>query len=104
MFGHIVRCTTSYEIWHTLELLFTTHSKARTLQLQSLKRGNLSIHDYMLKMKSLAKSLSAAGQLISDDELILGGLGHDYDPVVVNLTSRHDQVSSVYASKPRDAP
>ena len=100
MFGHIVRCNTSHEVWHTLENLFTTHSKARTLQLrfqlQSLKKGNLSIHDYMLKMRSLSETLASAGQLISDDELtlyILGGLGHDYDSVVVNLTSRHDQVT-----------
>ncbi|KAB5529228.1 hypothetical protein DKX38_019309 [Salix brachista] len=65
-------------------------------QLQSLKKGNLSIHDYMLKMRSLSETLASAGQLISDDELtlyILGGLGHDYDSVVVNLTSRHDQVT-----------
>ncbi|KAB5573958.1 hypothetical protein DKX38_001152 [Salix brachista] len=50
----------------------------------------------MLKMRSLAETLASAGQLISDDELtlyILGGLGHDYDSVVVNLTSRHDQVT-----------
>lgn len=100
MFGHVVYCSTSLEVWNTLEDLFTTSSKARTLQLrfqlQSLKKGNLSIHDYMLKMRSLAKNMSAAGQLISDDELILyilGGLGHEYDSVVVNLTSRHDQVT-----------
>ncbi|KAB5519913.1 hypothetical protein DKX38_024232 [Salix brachista] len=50
----------------------------------------------MLKMKSLAETLASAGQQISDDELILyilGGLGHDYDSVVVNLTSRHDPVT-----------
>ncbi|KAB5514017.1 hypothetical protein DKX38_027923 [Salix brachista] len=56
----------------------------------------MSIHDYMLKMKSLAETIVCAGQQISDDELILyilEGLGHDYDSVVVNLTSRHDQVT-----------
>ncbi|KAB5551985.1 hypothetical protein DKX38_009296 [Salix brachista] len=88
------------KVWLTLETLFTTHSKARILQLrfqlQTLKKGNLSIHDYMLRMKSLTETIVSAGQQISDDELILyilGGLGHDYDSVVVNLTSRHDQVT-----------
>ena len=42
-------------------------------------------------MKSLATSLIAAGQQISDDELILhicGGLGPEFESVIVNLTSR----------------
>ena len=45
----------------------------------------------MLKMKAMANSLMAAGQQISDDELILyilGGLGHEFEAIIVNLTSR----------------
>ena len=56
----------------------------------------MSIHDYILKMKSIVESLSAASQLIQDEDLILyilGGLDHDYESVVVNLTSRHDQIT-----------
>ncbi|XP_060970030.1 uncharacterized protein LOC133037187 [Cannabis sativa] len=100
MFGHVVNCLSSHDLWVTLENSYTTSSKARTLQLrfqlQSLKKGSLSIHDYILKMKNIADGLSAAGQLLSDDDLILyilGGLGHEYEAVVVNLTSRHDQVT-----------
>ncbi|XP_062080363.1 uncharacterized protein LOC133785125 [Humulus lupulus] len=47
-------------------------------------------------MKSLAESLNAAGQLISDDELllhILAGLGHGYHPMVVTITSSRDSIS-----------
>lgn len=47
-------------------------------------------------MKSIAETLSAAGQFISDEELILyilGGLSQEYDPVVVNLTSRYDTLT-----------
>ncbi|PON45747.1 hypothetical protein TorRG33x02_328130 [Trema orientale] len=80
--------------------IFTTQSKARTLQLcyqlQSIKKGSLSIHDYILKTKSVADILSAAGQLISDENLILyilGGLSQDYDSVVVNSASRCDELS-----------
>ena len=40
-----------------------------------MKKGNSSIEDYILKMKSLAMSLMAAGQQITDDELILYILG-----------------------------
>ena len=42
-------------------------------------------------MKTNANALITAGQQISDDELILyilGGLGPEFDSVVVNVTSR----------------
>lgn len=100
MFGHVVRCTTSFKVWPTLELLFTTQLKARTLQIcfqfQSLKKENMFIRDYMLKMTSLAENLSTAGQIILDEELILyilGDLGHDYDLIVITLTSRPDTIT-----------
>ena len=71
-------------------------SKARVLQwrllLQTTKKGGGSFEDYILKMNDMATSLIAAGQQISDDELvlyILGGLGLEYESVVVNLTSRY---------------
>ena len=56
-----------------------------------LKKGSMTVHDYFLKMRTIADTLTFTGQSISDDELllyILGGLGSEYDPVVVNLTSR----------------
>ena len=95
LLGHVVHCQSVVEVWIVLEQLFSTKSKTRALQLrlslQTLKKGNGSIEDYVLKMKSLATSLIAAGQQISDDELILyilKGLGPEFEFVIVNLTSR----------------
>lgn len=100
MLGHVVRCTSSYQILCTLEQLAAGNSRARLLQLrfqlQSVKKGSLSINDYILKMKSIANGINVAGQAISDEDLILyilGGLGSEYDPVVINLTSRQDSIS-----------
>ena len=56
----------------------------------------MTIHDYFLKIRGIADTLASTRQIISDDELLLymlSGLGSEYDPVVVNLTSRHDYVS-----------
>ena len=61
-----------------------------------LKKGSLTIHDYFLKMRGITDTLASTGQSISTDELlfyVLGGLGFEYDPFVVNLTSRQDPVS-----------
>ena len=95
MLGHVLHCTTSSEVWKTLDLLFSTKSKARLLHvrflLQTTKKGTMSIEDYVLKMKSFAHELMSAGQLIPDDELalyILGGLGPKHESVTVNLTSK----------------
>lgn len=62
--GHVVRCETS-----VLQLQF---------QLQNTKKRPQSIDEYILKMRGVADYLSAASQLISDEELIiyiLRGLG-----------------------------
>ena len=44
----------------------------------------MTVNDYILKMKAIAENLSAAVQLISDEEpilYILGGVDQKYDPV-----------------------
>ena len=56
------------------------------LSLQKTKKGDGSIEDYILKMKSLVNSLMAAGKQISDDELtlyILRGLGLEFEAAIV---------------------
>ena len=95
MLGHVVNCNSSSEIWTTLGQLFSTKSKDRLLHLrfllQTTKKGSLSIEDYFMKMKTIAQDLMSAGQSVSDDEFvlyILGGLGLEFDSVVVNLTSK----------------
>ena len=70
---------------------------ARTIhlrnQLQNLKKGTLNINEYVVMMKGIADSLIVAGQVVSDQDLvgyILGGVGQEYDPVVVTITAKED--------------
>ena len=95
MLAHVIHYSTSSEVWKLLEQLFFTKSKARLLHLrfllQTTKKGSLTIEDYILKMKSLAHEFMSVGQVIPDYEIvlyILGGLGPEYESVVVNLTSK----------------
>ena len=56
----------------------------------------MSIQDYILRMRGITDSLNCTGLIVFDDELllyILGGLRNEYDPVVINLTSRHEFVT-----------
>lgn len=100
IFGHVIQCTNSVEVWSTFERIFVSESKARTMQLkymlQSLKNGFMNINDYILQMKKIAYTLSVSRKCISDDDLILyilGALRVEYKFVVVNITSRSDSIS-----------
>ena len=56
----------------------------------------MSVQDYILRVRGIADSLNSTSLVLIDDELllyILGELSSENDPVVVNLTSRHESVS-----------
>lgn len=100
MFGHVVRCNTARDVWLTLERLFMSQSKTRTMQLrmalQTTRKGSMSIEDYFLKMRGFADQLSAVGQIITDEDLqmyILAGFGMEYEALVVNFMQRADSPS-----------
>uniref|UniRef100_A0A803NKH8 GAG-pre-integrase domain-containing protein n=1 Tax=Cannabis sativa TaxID=3483 RepID=A0A803NKH8_CANSA len=100
MLGHVINCQSSHEIWTTFAQLFATRFRARLLQLRNLlqttKKGSLSIEEYILKMKQHADQLATIGQPIHDEDLvlyILGGLGTEYEAVVINLTSRTEPLT-----------
>ena len=95
MLGHVLHCHTSYAIWKTLEQLFPTKSKAQILNLHFSssihQKRSMSVEDYFLTMKSIAHDLMVAGHPISNVDLvlyILGGIGQEYESVIVNLTSK----------------
>lgn len=54
-------------------------------QLQTTKRGNLSIFDHLNKMNSIADNPALAGKLIDDDDFItfkMNGVGLAYESTV----------------------
>jgi hypothetical protein len=72
MISHVARCKTSRSAWTTLETLFVSRSRARTMhvryQLATLKKGNTSIADYYQKFQSLADSLAAVDQPLNESK------------------------------------
>jgi hypothetical protein len=65
MLIHVTRCTTSRSAWITLKTLFTSQSRARTMQvhyqLATLKKGSSSVADYFQRFQSLTDSLATVG-------------------------------------------
>ena len=98
--AQVIGCSTSSEVWITLEKLFASQSKTRILQLhiqlQSIKKNSLTMGEYFAKIKRVADNLVAVGQPISNDDkmmYLLAGLGSNYDPVVASVTSKPDSFS-----------
>ena len=64
----------------------------------------MTVSDFYSKMKNFADNLTASGNPITEEDLvlyILAGLGSEYDPVVVNITARSDTLplQEVYCKK-----
>ena len=87
--AYVVKCTTSREVWLTLERMFMAHSRAHTMtiryQLYTLKKGDLSIADYFHKFTGLMDTLAAINQPLTEEEQIsflLAGLGSKYESFI----------------------
>lgn len=82
MLCYVSRCEHSFQVWKVFDNLF---------QLKALKKGALSLDDYVSQILSLADGLQEAGYSLSHEDLvmfILGGLGAEFDAVVVELLLR----------------
>jgi histone deacetylase 1/2 len=91
----VMNCNTSASLWRALEVLYGAHSKAkvddtRTL-IQTTRKGELSMVDYLHKMKAWADVLALAGSPYSDNLLtasILSGLDAEYMSIIVAIESQ----------------
>ncbi|KAI9185666.1 hypothetical protein LWI28_009391 [Acer negundo] len=89
----LVGCSTASEVWSTVERIFSSHSGANLmqlkLQLQTLKKGGMTMTEYLTKKKSIFDTLAHIGYLIPEEDRImyvLSGLGSEYDPFVIPIT------------------
>ena len=68
--AHMVKFTTSRDVWKALECMFTSQSEARTMQihyqLTTLKKGNSSIADYFHQFTTLVDTLAAIAEPLND--------------------------------------
>ena len=90
--AYVVKCTTSRDVWLTLERMFTAHSRARTMtiryQLSTLKKGDSLIADYFHTFIGLVDTLAAINQLLTEEEQIsflIAGLGSEYESFITTV-------------------
>uniref|UniRef100_A0A2N9ICS1 Retrotransposon gag domain-containing protein n=1 Tax=Fagus sylvatica TaxID=28930 RepID=A0A2N9ICS1_FAGSY len=98
--AYVVKCSTSRDVWITLERMFTTHSRARSMnihyQLATLKKGDSSVADYFHKFTHLTNTLAVVDQPLPHHEalsFLLAGLGSDYDSLVTSIKTQVQPMS-----------
>ena len=86
--------------------MLSSQSRSRALNthlaLSTTRKGDLSVAEYIRKMKSLADEMASAGKPLDEEEMmsyILAGLDDDYEPVVSNLVGRAEPapITKIYS-------
>jgi hypothetical protein len=100
MMKQVSHCDTSASLWKALEELCASQTRARAVNtriaLATMKKGAMSINEYVGMMKAYADELAAASKALDDEELIsfiITGLGLDYNPVISAALGRVDPIS-----------
>ncbi|KAK8540679.1 hypothetical protein V6N13_026995 [Hibiscus sabdariffa] len=91
---HLIGLNTASEIWNTLHRIYSGKTTSRLMyfrrSLHSQKKGELSMKDFLMKIKSICDNLASCGEVISEHEqitAILNGLPPEYESVITVLTA-----------------
>lgn len=89
---------TSAEVWAALETMFSAQSRARVtnlrLQLANMKKGNMTVAAYFVKMKTIRDEIVMVGKAMDMIvAFILNGLDFYYNTVVSSVMSRTDPIT-----------
>jgi hypothetical protein len=86
---------TSVVVSSVITGMYLSQLCARVMQLAGTHKKDLSIDDYVTKMKSLVDNMASAGQKLDDDlaTYILSGLEAEWNPLVSSMTTRNDPVA-----------
>lgn len=102
MLIQVTTLTRASKVWEAIEGIFASQSRAHVINtlmaLSTTRKGNLSVAEYIGKMKALADEMASAGKHLDDDDLIsyiLTGL----DFVVSSVAARVEPmtVGDLYA-------
>nr|XP_020165206.1 keratin, type I cytoskeletal 9-like [Aegilops tauschii subsp. strangulata] len=88
------------EVWRTIHAMFAAQSQAQAIntriELTNLKKGNMTMADYLGRIKSLTDEVASTAAVLSDPEIvskILAGLDMEYNPVVSTLAARVEPIT-----------
>lgn len=98
---YTVGSTTARSLWLNLERRFAALTRSHVLQLrrriQTIQKGSLSIIAYLQQVKEVSDSLAAAGEPLTESDLvahILHGLTPDYEAFTTSIRVRAEPVTA----------
>ncbi|CAN6586617.1 unnamed protein product [Malus baccata var. baccata] len=75
---YVLGCRTAFEAWSNLVERYASVSKSRVnhlkTELQTIQKGADNIDKYLLRLKNIRDQLMAAGETVSDNDIIIAGL------------------------------
>ncbi|KAH9750824.1 retrovirus-related pol polyprotein from transposon RE1 [Citrus sinensis] len=100
----VLNCENSFEAWRSIKKQFGVQSEARVMQLRYemnvLRKENMSVEEYCLKVKVVADKLACAGSPVSEKDLliqILNGLGPGFLDLASIITANRMPYDDAYA-------
>ncbi|KAL4318252.1 hypothetical protein GQ457_18G017660 [Hibiscus cannabinus] len=91
---HLIGINTASGIWQTLHRIFSGKTTSRLMYFRRLlhtqKKGELSMKEFLLKVKTIRDNLASCGEHITEHEhvtAILNGLPPEYDSIITVLTA-----------------
>jgi hypothetical protein len=96
---HVSRCTTFVEAWKTLGDLYSSQSRARSVNTciaLATKKRHMYVSDYYAKMSQFTDDLVASGTPLRDDKFVaylLAGLDEEYNLVFTAIVAQVDPIS-----------
>ena len=100
VFSLVVGITSSREVWNTQEQRLTSTSRVNILnlklELQSLKKDNDSVNNFLQKIKVTRDKLLVEGVIVDNEELlciVLRGLPKEYAHFCSVIRTRSDPIS-----------
>ncbi|KAM2755203.1 hypothetical protein PS2_017239 [Malus domestica] len=85
---HVVGCKTSHEAWIALQDRYMDVSSASInhlkAELHTIQKGDDSVDKYLLRLKVIKDKLVAAGEKVSDNDIVIAaltGLPTDFDMI-----------------------
>ncbi|XP_026378223.1 myb-like protein I [Papaver somniferum] len=94
-YSDVLGLSTAREIWEYIETTCTTQFASRKSmlrnQLQSIRRGNRSVEEYLQQIKSITDNLASINEKVSNSDIImhiLNGLGRDFNNFIISSQNR----------------
>lgn len=97
--AHVVGLSSAQDVWVALERRFASFSRSYIIrlktQLQTIKKGSLSMTEYIQKIKHLSDRLASVSCPIDNEDLIIYTLNElpvEYGPFKTSIRTRSDPI------------